>query len=392
MKKAERGYEHFRQHCGPRQRILIVLDGLERMQLERPEQEAIHGSLESQVLRQFLLWIAQSPLAVRVLITTRFRLPDLEPEVGGRVTLMDVDNLTRPQARSLLKRRGAEGTQAELDELLDHFGAHALTIDHLGGVIADYLDGRAARYGELGSGPLTRFESGQSGARLSRVLRAYQNYLGAETPQVRDALQRVAIFPRPVGAKELADIFLSPERAEQAASLSGSTELELAGYLNRLDQMRFLRREVLNDRRVFSIHPAVRDVVLEGLTEQLSALAGAAREELEFKLDTVAGRPGTLPTTKQALDYIEELIGFCIQEGRIDEAKDLYKRRLGGWDHLGRKLGEFSRVERIQRVGLHQWDTDLGWSLLLQGRLAEASTFPLAGSDAHLELDAGSTY
>jgi tetratricopeptide (TPR) repeat protein len=344
-------YEVFRSCCRSELRLLIVLDGLERLQLERADDRRVHGTLESPVLRRFLLWLAQVPGATRAIVTSRFPLPDLAGEEGrDRCLVLDLDALTRPQARSLLRRRGvALGTEADLDLLLDHFGAHALTVDHLGGVIATYLDGDPMRFRELGKGPLTRFEAGQAGKRLARVLSAYLGYLTRDEPQVRETLERVAVFSRPVGSGLLAKIFLAPGREERAGGLARAREVDLRRFLKRLTELRFLREEAKDHEVVYSLHPALRQVVLEALGENWRNLADAARAGFEEDLDLIAGDPDRHPSHPAALDFIEDLIGFCVESGELERAFELYSNRLGGYKHLGWILGDYARGERLAR-------------------------------------------
>jgi tetratricopeptide (TPR) repeat protein len=382
-----RAYEVIRQRCAPGTRLLLILDGLEKLQLERPDDRRVHGSLESPTLRRLLLWLAQEPVAARALVTTRFPLRDLESETAdGRVVLLDLDALTRPQARALLRRRGVEkGTERDLDVLLDHFGAHALTVDHLGGVIHAYLEGDPTRFRELGQGPLTRFEAGQSGKRLSRILAAYQGYLERDEPEVRATLERVVIFPRPVGVGLLAEVFLDPARASRAGRLQGKSEMQLRAYLRRLVELHFLREERIRNEVLYSIHPALRDAVLESLGKERVSLAAAAQESMEHRLLTIKGRPGLPPEAPSARDLIEDLIGFCLDAGHDTRAFELYRRRMGGYEGIGWKLGDYTRGERLARrllegALLKQGVTreraflllDLAMALETLGRLTEA--------------------
>jgi hypothetical protein len=349
--KEAKAYDAFRRACRPEARLLLVLDGLEKLQLERPDDKRVHGSLESPLLRQFLLWLLQVPGAGRAVVTSRFPLTDLSGEAANsRWTTLDLDALTRPQARALLRRRGVTGGgDRDLDALLDHFGAHALTVDHLGGAIVAYLEGNPRRFRELGEGPLTRFETGQAGKRLARIVSAYLGYLSREEPAVRDALQRIAVFPRPVGVRLLAQVFLAPGRERWAGSLAGAGELELKRCLRRLVELRFLREERLGEETVYTLHPTLRDAVLAGLSGERRDLAQAAREGLEEQLDLTVGRPGDLPTDPAALDFVELLIGFCVEAGELERAFELYWYRLGHYLHLGWKLGEYALGERIVR-------------------------------------------
>ncbi|HLL53961.1 MAG TPA: hypothetical protein VK447_10465, partial [Myxococcaceae bacterium] len=381
-----RALDLIRRHCAPTTRLLLVLDGLEKLQLERPDDRNVHGALESPTIRRLLLWLAQSTVAARAVVTTRFPLRDLEGEQrSDRVRFLDLDSLTRPQSRALLRQRGVNGEERELDVLLDHFGAHALTVDHLGGVISTYLDGNPTRYPELGDGPLTRFEAGESGKRLARVLAAYQGYLERDEPAVRAALEAFVIFPRPAGIRTVADVFLNPERSSRAGALQGKSELDLIACVRRLVELRFLRPEPLRGEVVYSIHPALRDAVLSAMGDKRIVLASVAQESVEASVARLEGRPGSPPSDPSARDLIEDLIGFCLDASHEARAYELYQQRLGGYPELGWKLGDYRRGERLARRLLEHGDqlegmtqkrarlaVDLAMALETLGRMPEA--------------------
>jgi hypothetical protein len=343
-------YESIKASIRNGKKVVFILDGLERLQIELPNQLSVHGALESPVLRHFLLWLCASRPSSRAVITTRFPLPDLVAETSlGAALVLDIDALTRPQARSLLRKRGVDGTRQEMDLILDHFGAHALTVDHLGGVIHSYLGGRAARFRELGEGPLTRFEVGQAGAKLARVLKAYDGYLARSEPEVRDTLQRIAIFPRPVSVEALARVFLKPHRLDRAGTLARKSEIDLSKYVRRLVSLRFLRVETNNREPVYSLHPAVRDAVISGIGAQKRALAGTARREYEDYV-RVEGKARSVTDDPETLAFVEDLIGFCVDEGDLMAAYQFYKSRLGGYKNMS-SIGEYHRLARVaQRI------------------------------------------
>ena len=360
-------YEAFRRACQSEERSLLILDGLEKLQLERPVDRRVHGGLTSPALRQLLLGLAQVPGALRAVVTTRFPLTDLESEIANpRVTTLDLDALTRPQARALLRRRGVGyGTDRDLDMILDHYGAHALTVDHLGRVIATYLDGDARRFRELGKTLLTRFEAGQTGTKLARVVAAYLGYLSRQEPAVRSTLERVAVFPRPVGIGLLTETFLSSTQSGHAANLSGVGEMEFRQWLRRLVELGFIHEEPLEGEEAYTLHPALRDAVLAGLGSELEGLVQTVRKTLESKLNLVAGRPGFLPAHSQVLDLVEDLISFHLDARNLDRAFELYWDRLGNHAHLGWDLEEYARGERIVRRLV---EVTAGRAAFLQGK------------------------
>ena len=339
-------YEALRQALPRDAAMLFVLDGLEKLQRERPDKAHIHGTLESVPLRSFLLWLAQAPVAARALITTRFSIPELAGEYRNeRLRLLDIDTLTRPQARALLRRRGVNGSDPELDSMLERFGTHALTIDHLGGVIANFLDADARRFRELGEGALTSFAVGQTYNRLASVLAAYDGYLARDEPNVRETLQRVAIYTRPVSSHVLAAVV-----ADAPAALPGgtpvNTEMELRRALRRLVDLHLIREERKDKTSTYTVHPAVREVVVAALGVNRVGIATAARKVFEAQLER---RPGLDLRDQATVDLIEDLIFISIEEGRLLQALELYKERLGGYRSLGWRLGKYDLGATICR-------------------------------------------
>lgn len=338
-------YTELRKGWDPAKRWLLVLDGLESVQDSAAgDGETVHGTLQSNVLAQLLLWLAQAPVAARVVFTSRFLLPALDTQAaGGRVEILELDSLTRPQARGLLRARGVRGDDVLLDAVLDHYGTHALTVDHLGGVLAAYLDGDAARYPELG-GDLATLGIGSTAERLRQLIAAYQGYLAAQEPGVRDTLARVVVFPRPVPAEVLERVFLNPDRAAVAGSLAGASPMQLRGYLLRLCELRILHRERDRTGRVlYATNPALRDAVRQSEGAARIGYAQAAQDAL------LEGAPGEQPTDPGELDDIEDLIRLCIDTDDLEQAFELYWNRLGGFTHLGWILGDYNRGARLVR-------------------------------------------
>ena len=111
---------------------LLVLDGLERVQREEARTGGPFGQIEDPLLRGFLTRIAEGVGDTVALVTSRFPLTDLEPFLGRGYRSLDIEGLGQPAALDLLRRRGVTGDDATLMELVKSYGAHALTLDHLG--------------------------------------------------------------------------------------------------------------------------------------------------------------------------------------------------------------------------------------------------------------------
>ncbi|MES2641043.1 MAG: TIR domain-containing protein [Myxococcota bacterium] len=88
---------------------------------------------------------------------------------------------------------------------------------------------------------------------------------------------------------------------------------------------------------VFSPEAAVTLIL-----QRLAINDGVARDQY------LAWSPsGVKPTDAAVLDHYETLISNTRQAGRVEEAFDLFWDALGGFPHLGQKLGEYARGVRI---------------------------------------------
>src|SRR5262249_54913787 len=154
---------------------LLVLDGLERVQ--RPEGGG-YGQVEDPLLRGLLTRVAEGAGRTMVLVTSRFPLTDLAPLAGRGYRPLDVGGLDAPAALALLRQRGVCGDDGDLAALVEDYGAHALTLDHLGGLIGQFLGGDPRRAPEAPA--LADPAADRQALRLARLLCAYEEHLPPE--------------------------------------------------------------------------------------------------------------------------------------------------------------------------------------------------------------------
>jgi hypothetical protein len=181
----------------------LVLDGLERVQRQEAAGTGAHGQIEDPLLKSLLARAAEGMGQTVVLVTSRFPLTDLQPYLGHGYRHLDVGGLGRPAALQLLRQRGVKGDDVLLDGLIDHYGAHALTLDHLGGLLGQFLDGDPRRAPELAD--LTDPGRDRQALRLARLLRAYEEHL----PSAELALLcRLCLLRRSVNEAQIHQFFL----------------------------------------------------------------------------------------------------------------------------------------------------------------------------------------
>ena len=200
---------------------LLALDGLERVQ--RPAGPD-YGRVEDPLLRGLLTRIAEGAGRTMALITSRFPLTDLAAgraaDSSGHLPL-DVCGLSRGAAIDLLRRRGVVGDDEALAALVERYGSHALTLDHLGGVIGQFLGGDPGRAPEAPD--LADPGADRQALRLARLLCAYEEHL---PPEELALLCRLCLLRRGADEEHIRRLFLCnpPVRLHTARELAGQIE------------------------------------------------------------------------------------------------------------------------------------------------------------------------
>jgi hypothetical protein len=214
---------------------LLVLDGLERVQCQQTTSTEVYGQIEDPLLKGLLTRMAEGIGRTAALVTSRFPLTDLEPLQGHGYRHLNVGGLEPAAARALLRARGVQGEDAALTGLVENYGAHALTLDHLGGLLGQFLEGDPRRAPELPA--LTASGTDRQALRLARLLRAYENHL---PPAELALLCRLCLLRRSVHEEHLLQLFLcTPEVHARTVRELGDMILQL-GHPDRYPRQNLL--------------------------------------------------------------------------------------------------------------------------------------------------------
>lgn len=363
---------------------LLVLDGLERVQRQQTDASGIYGELEDPLLRGLLSRLSAGAGNTRAVITTRFPVASIEKWIGKGYGIIDVDQLTGEAARSLLRVQGVKGTDAALDGVIADYGGHALTLDLLAGALANFFKGDPAAAPASGIPP--NADQIQA-ARLGRVLALYEEHL---PEQELDLLSRLCVFRFGAELDALQSIFLGEDKIAVSGTLAKATRPQLEADLENLVRMHLVGKD---PKGRYTIHPAIRDHFYRRFRDP-AAVHQAVREHLV----PLSKRPGIgLPSDKESLDLLEELVHHAIQAGSVREAAEIYMGRMGGNDHLNTRLGEYTRSHRIlsafdqcpDKSGMYhclrafgrmeealRWRPNNRYLLLLSGNLAQLANDP----------------
>lgn len=135
--------------------------------------------------------------------------------------------------------------------------------------------------------------------------------------------------------------YLVDARGQVAGALAGHDEFKLARLANRLIDRGLVFAYDRGRERTYTAHPFLRDYFRGLLGVPSTEVHEIVRGKLAPSLEQ---RPSELPTQSAILERYEELIEHTRLAGRTQEAFDLYWNRLGGYHHLGTRLGEYVRA------------------------------------------------
>jgi hypothetical protein len=265
---------------------LLILDGLERVQRQEGA-GGEYGKIEDPLLRNLLMRVATGPGRTTVLVTSRFPLSDLSPWEGRGYRHLDVGELDLPAALALLRRRGVHGDDATLAELVNAYGAHALTLDHLGSLLGQFLDGDPSRAPEAPA--LAAKSSDRQALRLARLLTAYEKHL---PPAELALLCRLCLLRRSVREEQLLALFLC------SPPVHARTVRDLTAQIARLVSVVSIRGVQVDD-----LTHAIRDVLEH-------ALAGAplSGPEVDFRREVLSTIEGVVDNLQRDVHLDIEIV------------------------------------------------------------------------------------
>ncbi|HEU4407052.1 MAG TPA: NACHT domain-containing protein [Polyangiaceae bacterium] len=321
--------------AGPRH--LLVFDGLEALQSEGGNGRAL-GEIDEPSLRRLVRAIAAGLGGARLLLTSRLRPADLEPWEGAEVRTLTPGELGPDESKSLLRAWGLGGDEPSLDALARRVGGHALSVAVLGSYGGAFLGGDARR-----AGALVLREAARDDPRARRLEGVLGAYAGSLEPIERDALARLSVFGNGAELGRLCE--LGAAGGPVAGALAGASEASIARALGRLERLGLVYRSGEAPAR-YAAHPFVREFFKSFVHAPAERVHEAVRGALAARLE---GRPGGRVAEPAALDALESLFVHTLEAGRPVDAWAVYARGLGGFDHLGLRLGAMGRGARLLR-------------------------------------------
>lgn len=314
---------------------LLVLDGLEVMQSTGGDGRS-RGELVDPSLRRLLTALTRGLGSARALMTSRFSVVDLHAWEGSGLRTLALAPLSEEEGVDLLRLWGLKGGGGALRELSASTGGHALSVSMIGSYVGGFLGGDVRRFEEVPLAEAARDDA--LARRLQAVLTAYAQAL---PERERDLLARLCVLGRGVDEEALQAI--AQAGGDLAGSLAGMGWAELRRMLARLEKLGlvFAARE---GQALYSTHPFLRDYFRSLLGVAPERIHALERDRLAARLDT---HPHPPPRDGAGLDAYEALLLHTLRSGQEFDAYTIYARSLGGFSHLGLRLGDMSRGARV---------------------------------------------
>ncbi|NJO72461.1 MAG: serine protease [Leptolyngbyaceae cyanobacterium RM1_406_9] len=313
-------------------RYLFILDGLEAVQYQDGED---YGLLQNPDLKDFLTYFASGEHESFCLITSRTPLIDLIDYIT--YIHRDVNRLKTKDGRELLRYfLENNGTNEQIDQVVEGWDGHALTLSLIGAYVRGVYDKDLSRVDITGLEDIQPLEiSGDSQHkhyynRVNQIVRSYNEYL---TPQEREFLKVFSAFRIPVSRQALDQVLKAdPEMVE------------------RLSHYRILRLD--SKEEGYTAHPLIRQYYLDQLKNKPEEAKIVHRRIKEYFLSENSKTFKQNPSLQDLMPFIEAVHHLCeagdyheayrILSELIDQDKNyVLTLQLGAYDTRLKLLSEF---------------------------------------------------
>jgi tetratricopeptide (TPR) repeat protein len=281
-------------------RFLFVLDGLEKMQF-KGNTKGEPGSLMNVALKRFLIRVAEGCGNAKVLITTRYQLPDLQryskafkdgltdQKFEKSFQMISVDALEVSAAVALLRALGVHGDDVLLSSIAKETGQLAFPTYLVGCWLRDYYEGDARQYKRSPS------------FLIDNILNSYVQKLSDLEKWILEAL---SIYDIPCAVNFLLDLINECHRNKWSYET-------LLNCLKHLCSLGVVQKLYVEGEEQYTVHPLIRGC----FASRLEACRPKTREislytALVFKISPIKELESALDT--EGIDPI-----LSIEKGKI---------------------------------------------------------------------------
>ncbi|MCK4736365.1 MAG: tetratricopeptide repeat protein, partial [Methanophagales archaeon] len=310
---------------------LIILDGLEQMQKSESGDE--FGKMIHRECTELLHYLADVPKGL-CLITTRYPLKDLTEWLERGYKKRSLIDLSIPDSLSLLRERGAKGSDEQMTGVINRYKGHALSLTSVAGFLNRYYAGdiKQAPEVEFILDDRERFED------VNKLLRKYAEKMSASE---RIFLYIFSLFRKEVTENDFAVVFRHKVKGTEFNKvLVRMHELEFRDLISGLVDWRLISYD--KTKKTYTSLPLIKGYFESDFDEGIKKLCHKHIYQY-FGLYALEW-----PETLEEMQPLFEQIYHGCAAGLYDEVfYDVY------WEKINRKEEYFITAK------LGAWETDL---------------------------------
>ena len=326
--KTERIKEYIHQGT-----YLIILDGLEQMQKSASGDE--FGKMIHRECTELLHYLADVPKAGGLcLITTRYRLKDLNEWYERSYRKQPLIDLSIPDSLLMLRRRGVEGSEEEMTEFINRYKGHALSLTSLAGYLNRYYDG------DIKQAPEVEFVLGDR-ERFKDVNKLLRKYVEKMSESERIFLNIFSLFRKDVTENDFAIVFRHKiEDTKFNDVLVNMNKLDFKDVIDGLVDWRLISYD--ETKKTYTTHPLIKGYFESTLDEKIKKLC---HKHIYQYFGLYA--PEWPETLDEMQPLFEQVYHGCAAELYDEVFDDVYVKRI-------RRMNEHFITHK-----LGAWETDL---------------------------------
>jgi hypothetical protein len=257
-----------------KQPTLLALDGIEPLQQVSTDAQ-LNGSIKDRGLAALLENLAQKPGVVLCLASSRLPIPDLGISDAIGYRQRELAYLPPAAAQALLRQRGLRGTEAELAQVADRCGHHALALVLAAEFCHTFLQAEAAAF-------LARpWPTEMPDAHAATVMAWFDAELAEEQQGLdREIVRILGLFDRPASWGALMALKAADPIPGLTEQLHAADDAELFESLARLNQWGLVQADLAQAEPDLDAHPLVREHFGAQLQQDAPAAWRAGHREL----------------------------------------------------------------------------------------------------------------
>lgn len=308
-------------------RVVLFLDGLERVVAERYTEHAKEGSVSTPALKALLQRAAENDCGtLRIFITTRLPIPEINDSKYASSDTIDMNRMEEEDSIALLKRSGARGVHHQLLSAAQEFKFHAYSLVLLGKALSENYRGDIRRRDRVIA------DETENTSPLGKILLWYFHHLDEYSICL---LKAISIFRGSVSDTEIKPFLSAVAQKEKYIDQDWSSG-QIRKVITRLFGLGILFESdetSTKGERKLNLHPIVRDFFYNLLVEPVDLH--------ERVLETLSGTaPTSPPADAESIAVLVEMIYHAVRSHHFDLAWKIYLERLGGYENIG-----YSRAE-----------------------------------------------